>query len=207
MGKLCSLLRHTTFLLGGIAGLERKLVKNASQRVLLLFTGAEISANLPCSLCQIYGSKPPRAFGNLVEGKLLSNFCIQRLVHFCYKIGRKFNLKSVTWNCLSQSASTRTTSRHACHVGPLPYPHARTPRCRNTPQFVARRRGTVHLRPVTHANSLGRCHVASPHSPPREPPSAIGHRPAARRHRLHAHAVATVANEARAKLPWSTAGL
>jgi hypothetical protein len=124
MGKLCSLSRHTTFLLSGIAGLECKLVKNASQHVLLLFTGTEISANLPCSLYQIYGSKPPRAFGNLVESKLLRNFRIPRLVHFCYKIWRKFNLKSVAWNCLSQSAGTHTTSRQARHVGPPPYPRA-----------------------------------------------------------------------------------
>jgi hypothetical protein len=31
MGKLSSLSRHTTFLLSGIAGLQGKVVKNASQ--------------------------------------------------------------------------------------------------------------------------------------------------------------------------------
>jgi hypothetical protein len=51
MGKLCSLSRHTTFLLSGIADLECKLVVNASQRVESLFTGAEISADFPCNLC------------------------------------------------------------------------------------------------------------------------------------------------------------
>jgi hypothetical protein len=47
MVKLCSLSRHTTSLLSGIADLECKLVKNASQRVESLFTGAEIVADFP----------------------------------------------------------------------------------------------------------------------------------------------------------------
>jgi hypothetical protein len=41
MGKMCSLSRHTTSLLSGIASLECKLVKNANLGVCLLFTGVE----------------------------------------------------------------------------------------------------------------------------------------------------------------------
>jgi hypothetical protein len=40
-------------MLSGIAGLEQKCVKNASQRLPSLFTRAEISVKFPCSLCQI----------------------------------------------------------------------------------------------------------------------------------------------------------
>jgi hypothetical protein len=93
MGKLCSLSRHTTFLLSGIASLQRKMVKIASQHADSLFTSVEFPANLSCSLCQTRQSKTPRAFGNLVEGKLLSKFCIQTLERFCYEIWRYFNLK------------------------------------------------------------------------------------------------------------------
>jgi hypothetical protein len=74
-------------MLGGIAGLECKLVKNASQHTDPLFTRAEKILNFPRNSCQIYGSKHPRAFGKLVEGSLVSNFDIQTFVHFCYKIG------------------------------------------------------------------------------------------------------------------------
>jgi hypothetical protein len=49
MGKLCSLSRHTTFLLSGIAGLPGKVVKNASQHVHPLFMGTEFSAKFLCN--------------------------------------------------------------------------------------------------------------------------------------------------------------
>jgi hypothetical protein len=73
-------------MLGGIAGLECKLVKNASQRADPLFTGVEKILNFPYNSCQIYGSKHPRAFGKLVEGSLVSTFGIQTFVHFYLEI-------------------------------------------------------------------------------------------------------------------------
>jgi hypothetical protein len=92
MGKMCSFTRHTTFVLSGIASLECKVVKNAKQCAGLLFTGAEILADLLCNLCSTV-SNNPRAFGIFVECKLLSNFGIQSLEHFCLKFWRKFILK------------------------------------------------------------------------------------------------------------------
>jgi hypothetical protein len=41
-------------MLGGIAGLECKRVKDASQLLLSLFTRAEMSVKFPCSLRQIH---------------------------------------------------------------------------------------------------------------------------------------------------------
>jgi hypothetical protein len=52
----------------GIADFECKVVKIAKQGAELLFTGAENLAKLVCCSCQIHGSKPPRPFGNFVEG-------------------------------------------------------------------------------------------------------------------------------------------
>jgi hypothetical protein len=52
----------------GIADFECKVVKIAKQGVELLFTGVENLAKLTCYSCQIRGSKPPRPFGNFVEG-------------------------------------------------------------------------------------------------------------------------------------------
>jgi hypothetical protein len=65
----------------------------------------------------------------------------------------------------------------------------------------------VHLRLMTRASGLGRCHAASPHSLASEPPCAIGRRPPHVAYRLHAHVVATLANKGSAKLPWSATGL
>jgi hypothetical protein len=76
-------------MLSGIAGLECKLVKNASQRVDPLFTSAKNSANFPCNSCQIYRSKHPRVFGKLVEGSVLNKFGIQTFVQFSLEIWRK----------------------------------------------------------------------------------------------------------------------
>jgi hypothetical protein len=42
----------------------------------------ENSANLICFLCKIRWSKPPRAFGNLVEGGVVDKFGIQTFVQF-----------------------------------------------------------------------------------------------------------------------------
>jgi hypothetical protein len=83
-------------MLGGIADSKCKMVKNASQCLDLLFTGAENSANLLCSFCQIRWSKPPRAFGKLVEGSVVRNFGIQMFVQFCYKFWSKFDSNTAT---------------------------------------------------------------------------------------------------------------
>jgi hypothetical protein len=142
MGKLCSLSRHTTFMLGGKAGLECKRVKNASQRLPLLFTGAEISAVFPFNSCQIYESKHPRAFGKLVEGSVVNNFGIQLFVHFCCKFGRKLESNG------AKQSSNKPERRHPHDVAPrtprrpaaVPA-HARTPRHRKTHRSEAGRHG------------------------------------------------------------------
>jgi hypothetical protein len=50
---LWSLSRHTTFMLNGIADLKCKVVKNSSQRLLLLFIKAEKILTFLCSACKI----------------------------------------------------------------------------------------------------------------------------------------------------------
>jgi hypothetical protein len=130
MGKLCSLSSQTTFMLGGMASMECKRVKNASQCLPLLFMGAENSVNFSCNSCQIYWSKYPRAFGKVVVGSLVSNFSIQRFVHFCRKNWRKFNLKWSTWNWFEperqhpHDVAPRTPRRPAAIP---PRAHAETP--------------------------------------------------------------------------------
>jgi hypothetical protein len=129
-------------------------------------------------------------------------------VYFCYEFWRKIVLKSATWNCLRHSACPRAMSRRARHVGRRRTPRACARRGRPAttgpkPSVV----GTVHLRLVMHANGLGQCHAASPHSPTCERPPSIGRRPPRVANPLRAHAVATVANESSAKPPWSDAGL
>jgi hypothetical protein len=52
----------------GIADFECKVVKIAKQGVELLFMSTENFAKLICCSCQNRGSKPPRPFGNFVEG-------------------------------------------------------------------------------------------------------------------------------------------
>jgi hypothetical protein len=44
--------------------------------------GAEFCAKFLCNLCSICWSNHLRAFVGMVEGKLLSNACIQMFVHF-----------------------------------------------------------------------------------------------------------------------------
>jgi hypothetical protein len=53
-------------MLGGIAALKCKMVKNAGQHLVSLFTGAEKILTFQCSSCKIGGSKPHRAFVKLV---------------------------------------------------------------------------------------------------------------------------------------------
>jgi hypothetical protein len=119
---------------------------------------------------------------------------------FVWKFGEILSQTEPNGVQTGQSAGTRTTSRCARHVGPPLYPHARRgsgiPR---GPRSGAV--GTVRLRVETHSRPLGRCHAAAAHSPAREPPFAIGRRPPHVANRLRAHAVATVANEARVKPP------
>jgi hypothetical protein len=144
MGKMCSLSRHTTSLLSGIASLECKMVKNANLCAGSLFTGAEFSVKFPCKLCSICWSNHPRAFVGLVWGKLMRNFCIQPLVHFYCKNWRKFDSKKVKLNWFCKPALPRTTSPARHHIG-SPYPaRTRTPRCRSDHRSEARATATVH---------------------------------------------------------------
>jgi hypothetical protein len=196
MGKWCSLSRHTTFMLDGIADSKCKMVKNASQHLDLLFTGVEKILKFPCSSCQIRWAKPPRAFVKLVEGSVVSKFGIQTFVQFSYEFWRKFDSRLVTWNgCEPERV-------HPRDVAPR-----RTTSARRRTRARARRWlpataglrlgavGTVHLRPMTHGNGLGRCHAASSHSPTRAPPLSIGRRPPHVANHLCAHADAPVATK------------
>jgi hypothetical protein len=61
---------------GGISNFEWKMVKNPGQHHQLLFTGAEWHSKFANSLCEIYCSKPLRAFIKLVEGSEIYNFGI-----------------------------------------------------------------------------------------------------------------------------------
>jgi hypothetical protein len=54
-------------MLSGIAGLKCKLVKNAGQRLRLLFRGAQETANLASDLCTNDGEKDPMPFTKVVE--------------------------------------------------------------------------------------------------------------------------------------------
>jgi hypothetical protein len=83
-------------MLDGIADLKCKMVKNAGQCLVSLFTGAEKILKFHCSSCKIGGSKPPRVFVKLVEGSVVSKFGIQIFVHFCYKFWRNFESNKVT---------------------------------------------------------------------------------------------------------------
>jgi hypothetical protein len=76
-------------MLGGIADLKCKMMKNAGQHLVSLFTGAKKILKFHYSSCKISGSKPHRAFVKLVEGSVVSKFGIQMFVHFCYKFWRK----------------------------------------------------------------------------------------------------------------------
>jgi hypothetical protein len=117
MGKLCSLSRHTTFMLGGIVDLKCKRVKIAGQHLDLLFTGAEKILKFPCSSCKIVGSKPRRAFVKLVEGSVVSKFGIQTFVQFSYEIWSKFDSNSATSKCIEPGRAHVRRRVATCHVG------------------------------------------------------------------------------------------
>jgi hypothetical protein len=95
----------------GITSLECKVVKNAKQGTELLFIGVENLTNLICCLCQIRWSKPPRAFGNFVEGGVVDKFGIQTLVQFSFEFWSNFVLNRATLNCFWVGRAARTTSR------------------------------------------------------------------------------------------------
>jgi hypothetical protein len=83
MWKLCILSRDTTFMLSGIASLEWKWVKNAGQRLKLLFIGTQKSAILACNLCTTGWEKGHTPFVKVVEDQEIFNFAIDCLGHFC----------------------------------------------------------------------------------------------------------------------------
>jgi hypothetical protein len=71
----------------------RILVKQAWEGVLLLFTGAEISAMLAWRSCFIPWTKPLQAFVKVIEGSLISNFASDAKVQFSLENWRKTILK------------------------------------------------------------------------------------------------------------------
>jgi hypothetical protein len=54
-------------MLSGIGDLEWKWVRNASQRLGLLFTGAQKTVNLACDLCTTGWEKDPTPIMKVVE--------------------------------------------------------------------------------------------------------------------------------------------
>jgi hypothetical protein len=147
---MCSLSRHTTSLLSGIASLECMVVKITNQGAGSLFTGAEFLAILHWRSCSNQWVKPYRAFGIVEEDNLLDNFGIQSLEHFWLKNVRKLILKQAMWNCfwarragarrrarLATSARRRTTRRarrsRPATAGPWQAPRALCAYRRDTP--------------------------------------------------------------------------
>jgi hypothetical protein len=142
MGKLCSLSRHITFMLRGMADFECKRVKIVSQWLLLLFTRAENSANLLCSSCKIRWSKPPRGFVKLVEGSVVSKFGIQMFVHFCYKIWRKLESTEAKRNSnRPECVHPRDVAPRRATLAPPSYTRALTPMTACDRRSEAGRRG------------------------------------------------------------------
>jgi hypothetical protein len=83
----------------------------ANQGTGLLFTGAEILANLACCSCSILWTTPLPAFANVEEGFLIFNFAIDCKVHFSLKIQRKSNLKTASANCKRPGTPRRALPR------------------------------------------------------------------------------------------------
>jgi hypothetical protein len=83
---------------------------------------------LTCYSCQIRGSKPPRPFGNFVEGWVVDKIGIQTLVRFSFKIWRKFILNMATLKCVGvgRAHAHDVTPGRATSASP-PYRWARTP--------------------------------------------------------------------------------
>jgi hypothetical protein len=103
----------------------------------------------------------------------MSNFCIQRSVHFCLKNGENSMQTGLSRTVFEPGEPARDVVPCTRHVGlavPGPRAHA------DAPEDLA-------------------------HSPAGEPPSAIGRQSAARSHRLRTHVSAPVDHEGRAKLP------
>jgi hypothetical protein len=115
MGKMCSLSRHTTSLLSGIATLECKMVK------------MEIKELGHCSLVSSFQSSFFAICARSVDQTTLELLaflqrvtCLTTLVssleHFCLEFWRKFNWKKAKWNGSVQPALPRMTSPARRHV-------------------------------------------------------------------------------------------
>jgi hypothetical protein len=117
MGKLCSLSRHTTFLLGGIADLKCKMVKNAGQHLVSLFTRAEKILKFHSSSCKIGGSKPPRAFVKLVEGSVVTKFGTPIFVHLLEILEKNRVKQGQLETVLSRGEFHARCRAATCHVG------------------------------------------------------------------------------------------
>jgi hypothetical protein len=89
------MLRHTTLLLSGMAGLEGKRVKMAKQDPGLLFTGVENWVKLAWCSCSNSWTKPLQVFVKVVEECLIFNFASDPKVQFSLKNWRKTILKTV----------------------------------------------------------------------------------------------------------------
>jgi hypothetical protein len=85
-------------MLSGIGDLEWKWVRNASQRLGLLFIGAQKSVILARKLCKNGGEKDPTPFTEVVEEHKIYNFPIHTLVHFSWKIWIKTRSKGASLN-------------------------------------------------------------------------------------------------------------
>jgi hypothetical protein len=144
MGKMCSLSRHTTSLLSGIATLECKMVK------------MEIKELGHCSLVSSFQSSFFAICARSVDQTTLELLaflqrvtCLTTLVFKVWStsvwnfgensIERRLN---ETGRC-NQRSRARRRSRAATSAAPYPA-HARTPRRRKTPRSEARADATVH---------------------------------------------------------------
>jgi hypothetical protein len=86
------------------------MVKQTLEAVVLLFTGAEISAMLAWRSCFIPWTKPLQAFVKVVEGSLISNFASDTKVQFGLENWRKTNLKIESRNTIAPQAPERVQS-------------------------------------------------------------------------------------------------
>jgi hypothetical protein len=86
-------------MLSGNSSLEWKWVKNAGQRLKLLFIGAQKSVILACNLCTNGWEKGHTPFVKVVEDQEIYNFAIHCLDHFCSTFWSFGRSNRATWKC------------------------------------------------------------------------------------------------------------
>jgi hypothetical protein len=126
---MCRMLRHTTLLLSGMAGLEWRRVKMAKQGHGLLFTGAEKLAKLAGRSCSNSWTKPLPTFVKVVEECLIFNFASDPKMHFSLKNWRKAILKTASANCFYLGTPEHSHARCRARV-PRQRPYTRAARAR-----------------------------------------------------------------------------